>query len=77
MILELWILFIVYLLFTVWYMTVYHSLTSNGVLYGRQVSFSEVRDGCLKVRQHVTLLDDGSRLLTVVEPFTGYGLLLS
>ena len=53
------------------------SLTSNGVLYGRQVSFAEVRDGCLKVRQHVTLLDDGSRLLTVVEPFTGYGLLLS
>ena len=54
-----------------------YSLTSSGVLYGRPVTFAEVRDACLKVRQHVTLLDDGARLLSCVEPFTGFGLLLS
>ena len=47
------------------------------MLYGRKVSFREVRDGCLKIRQHVTLLDEGARLLSVVEPFSGFGLLLT
>ena len=27
-----------------------YSLTSSGVLYGRPVTFAEVRDACLKVR---------------------------
>ena len=30
----------------------------------------------MKVRQHVTLLDDGARLLSVIEPFNGFGLVL-
>ena len=50
-----------------------YNVSSTGILYGRAVSFREINKNCLKIKEHLLLLDQGARLLSIIEPFHGLG----
>ena len=52
-------------------------MTSSGVLYGRSISFREINTTCQKIKEHVRLLGTGAKTISIIEPFSGLGLIFA
>ena len=54
-----------------------NTVTSSGVLYGRSISFKEINTTCQKIKEHVRLLGTGAKTISIIEPFSGLGLIFA